>query len=543
MLRFLNGKSKTITGAAIVLATASFLSRFVGIIRERIFAHMFGAGDVMDAYVAAFRLPDLLYMLLVMGALSAGFIPVFSELWEKNKEKAWELVNTILNLLLLVLAGVSIVLIILAPALTDFIAPGFSPEKKELTTTMMRIMFVSPIILGASAIVSGVLQTFRHFVIYALTPILYNIGIIIGAWLLAPTMGPKGLAVGVLLGAVLHLAAQLPLVFASGFRIRMRMQLKMKELHEIIRLMIPRALGLGATQLNIIVLTMFASTLSSGAVAIFHYANNLQSFPIGIIGVSIGIAAFPTLCALVAKGQIEEMVAHVNRSIRTILFLMIPITVLFILLRAQITRILLGTGAFDWNATIQTYNTLTFFALSLFAQALLPIFQRAFYALHNTKTPLKAALIGILINIAIAWWAKDHGLLGIHGIAAVALSFSIGVVIQLAVLWVALRRTIGTLHEDVILVSLYKCAAAALIMGLVVQMTKYWIGVGLGTRTFWAVFTQGVVPASIGALVYGFLLYLMQSQEALAFLQGIRKKFLKPKVLADELPESASSNE
>ena len=535
--KLLNGQSKTITSAAIILAGASFLSRFIGIIRERIFAHHFGAGDIMDAYVAAFRFPDLVYMLLVMGALSAGFIPVFGRIWEKSKKQSWELVNTVMNLLALVLIGVSILMIIFAPALAEIVAPGFGPKKLELTTMLMRIMFISPIILGISSVISGVLQTLKYFFIYALTPIFYNIGIIIGIAYLAPWLGPQGLALGVLLGAALHLVIQIPILLKTGFLWKPRLNLKSKDLHEIIRLMIPRMLGLGATQINIIIMTTIASTIAAGSVAVFHFANNLQSFPIGILGVSFAIAAFPTFVALINKGHVEKMVEHVNATTRQIIFLIVPITVLFLLLRAQITRVILGTGQFDWAATIATGDALAFFALSLFAQSLIPLINRAFYAVHNTKTPLYAGVIGIIVNIAAALYLKD-----ILGISGIALAFSLGAVVQFALLWVALRLELGTLHEHKILHSFYKISVAGGVMAVLVQLVKTWIGQTLGTETFWAVFTQGLVAGLVGLVVYGLLLYVLRSPEMHTFIEIVWKKLFKEKQFVHEPPDSDNAN-
>lgn len=540
MLSFLNGKSKSITGAAMVLAAASFLSRFIGIFRERIFASQFGTGDLVDAYVAAFRIPDLLYMLLVMGALSAGFIPVFTSLWQKDTERAWRLVSTALNILGIVLIIVSGVLIVFAPAVTAVIVPGFSPEKMELTTRLMRVIFISPIILGLSAIVSGVLQSLHYFVIYALTPILYNLGIIAGAVFLVPYFGPMGLAYGVLIGALLHLCIQLPALWRAGFRWRHHIDWRMKELHQIIRIMVPRAIGLGATQFTIIALTSFASTFSVGALAIFHYANNLQSFPVGIIGISFAIAAFPTLSALAAKGDIESFVSHVSATLRQVIFFMVLLTVYFLLLRAQITRVVLGTGAFDWNATIATGDALALFSLSLIPQAILPLLQRAFYALHDARTPLTAAITGLIATIGLAYGLANHTTLGIAGIA---LAFSLGVTVQVIVLWWLLRRQVGSLGEAGSLRAIYTMVGAGLVAGIAVQVSKTLVGMAIGTETFWAVFTQLVVPATIGALVYGGILYAFKSPEMVSFVAAIRSRLFKNPGPTEELTNTTSANE
>lgn len=390
----------SIIGAAVILGAASFASRLIGILRDHIFANLFGAGDVMDAYYAAFRVPDFIYNLLIVGALSAGFIPVFTKLLTKDKDEAWRATNSIINLLFLALVILCGILFIFTPEITPRIVPGFDAEKIKLTAALTRVMLLSPIILGLSSIAGSVLQSFKNFLVFSLTPIMYNVGIIIGALFFVPAWGTIGLAYGVILGALLHLIIQLPSLFRLGYKYQNVWQWKNPAVREIALLMIPRTLGLAVGQINLIVITVLASTLSAGSVAVFNLANNLQYFPIGIIGVSFAIAAFPTLSQLSAENKKEEMIASLSHTIRQILFFIVPLTIIFLLLRAQIVRVILGSGQFDWNDTIATADTLAFFSFSLFAQSLIFLLARGFYALHNTWTPLWIGIVSAIVNVA-----------------------------------------------------------------------------------------------------------------------------------------------
>src|SRR6056297_3415732 len=300
--RLFTKKIDSITIAATLVAFSSLASRFLGIFRDRILAGEFGAGNTLDVYYAAFRVPDLIFNLLVMGALTAGFIPIltflikdsgcgkiFSFKESPNKE-AWYLVNNLLNILLLTLMVLSFLGVVFAPYLVDLIAPGFGPEKQSLTVGLTRIMFLSPIFLGISSILGGILQSFKRFFVYSLAPIFYNLGIIIGALYLVPFLGIYGLAWGVALGAFLHMAVQLPVALKLGYRYRPVFNLKSKNLVKIGKMMIPRTMTLAISQINLLVITIFASTLASGSLSVFNFANNLQSFPVGVFGISFAIA-------------------------------------------------------------------------------------------------------------------------------------------------------------------------------------------------------------------------------------------------------------
>lgn len=532
--RILSSQTKTITGAAIILAGASFASRLIGFLRDRIFAHLFGAGDILDAYYAAFRVPDLVYNLIVVGALSAGFIPVFTKLTKMKSTEALRVTNSIITILGVGLIVVCGILCIFTPQLMPFIVPGFEGEKLALTVTLTRIMFLSPILLGISGVLSSVLQSFKSFLIYSLTPIMYNIGIIIGALLFVPLFGPKGLALGVVLGAAMHLGIQIPAMRHYKFHYRWTFLWKNKHVREIGKLMIPRTMALATHQVNLVIMTVIASTLAAGSLTVFNFASNIQYFPIGIVGYSFAIAAFPTLAGFVADKNEAALVDHLSRTIRQILFFIIPLTIVFLLLRAQIVRVLFGSGAFGWEATIATADTLAFFTLSLFAQCLIPLLARTFYALHDTWTPFVIAVISTLFNIVLALVFKD-----IFGIAGLALAFSFAAILQVAMLWISLRtKRLKQMNELSILHFLYKVSIAALFMAFLVQMLKVPIAAVVDMTRFWGIAVQGVVAGGAGLLVYAIIGKLLQLEEVDILQNSLHKKWLKIKHVPSNIPES-----
>ncbi len=542
--KILSSQSNSITGAAVVLGLASFVSRLIGIIRDRLFAHHFGAGDILDTYYAAFRIPDLVYNLIIVGALSAGFIPIFLKILNPDshrsessfeddkvnqasskadvKKLAWQVTNSVINILGLILIITCGILFIFTPQLMKLVVPGFEAEKMQMTITLTRIMFLSPILLGISGIASSVLQSFKNFFIYSLTPIMYNLGIIIGVIFFVPIWGINGLAYGVILGALLHLLIQIPSLYYHGFRYQTLFLWKNKYVREIGKLMIPRTLGMAVSQINLLVITILASTLTAGSIAIFNLANNLQYFPIGLIGISFAIAAFPTLAKFVAENKKEEMVNQLSSTIRQILFFILPVTILFILLRAQIVRVVLGSGQFDWSDTILTADTLAFFSLSLFAQCLIPLLARAFYALHDTWTPFFVGIISAIINVISAIYFKQ-----ILGVSGLALGFTIGMIVQISLLWLLLRKNLKTLHEGKIIISLYKISTATIVMALLVQSLKAPLANLVDMTKFWGILTQGFVAGGIGLLVYWFICWLLKLEEMEQFIGSLKRRWLK----------------
>lgn len=527
----LKRRTKNIGAAAILVGVFSMISRLLGILRDRILAGEFGAGEVLDAYYTAFRIPDLLYNLLILGALSAGFIPVFSALIKKMKKadddsypyqeeenkEAWDLVSNILNILIIILSFFSILGFIFSPQLIKIIAPGFSPEMQSITTTLTRIMFLSPLFLGISSLLGGVLQSFRNFLIFSLSPIFYNVGIILGALFLVPVLGISGLAWGVVIGAFMHMAIQIPPVWILGFRWRAFINFKDKNFLKIAKMMVPRTLSLAISQINLVVVTIIASTLAAGSLAVFNFANNLQSFPIGVFGISFAVAAFPTLSA--SAFNEKKLVDNFSYTLRRILFFIIPSTVLLITLRAQIIRVILGTGEFSWRDTVLTINSLGFFALSLFAQASTPLLTRVFYARQNSKTPFLIGLIIVVINIFLSLFLGKR-----MGVAGLALAFSLSSILNFMLLWLRLYFEMGDLDQKNIIISVLKFSFAALVAGFFIQAGKALIWPFIDMSTFWGVLSQGLVAGLLGLGVYFLLTYLLKSEEMIELIQIIKKR-------------------
>jgi len=401
-MKFFHSSSRTITSAAFLLATAALASRVLGLARDRIFAEKFGAGDELDIYFAAFRVPDLVYNIVIAGAISSAFIPVFISVYTRNKEEAWRVANNFLNIALLGLLVFSVLFVFLAPFFVSIIAPGFDEEKTARTVLATRIMFLSPLFLGASAILGGILHSFKRFFTYAAAPIFYNLGIILGAIFLGDSLGVYGLAIGVALGSFLHFIIQVPSVMFCGFAWRAIADFHDRSLRKIFFLVIPRALGFAIFQLNLWVITAIASLLPVGSVAIFNFANHLQFLPIGIIGYSFATAAMPSFAKSAARAKREKLALQFQKTTRMILFFVLPLSIVIFVLRAHIVRVVFGAGAFSWTDTRLTAAALGIFCLGIWAHSLIPVLSKIFYAFQNTKTPVIINSISFGMNIVLS---------------------------------------------------------------------------------------------------------------------------------------------
>ena len=542
--RFLNSKSKTIFSAAFILAAAALTSRILGLFRDRLLAGRFGAGDELDIYYAAFRLPDLVFSILIMGAISSAFIPIFAQSFRKNKKEAWQLVNGVLNLAFLSLIVVAGILAIFAPQIISLIAPGFSGAKREMTILLTRIMFLSPIVLGISSILSGVLQYFHRFLVYSLAPIMYNVGIILGILIFVPAWGLVGLAWGVVLGAFLHMLIQLPSAIYSGFSWRPILDIYHKGVRKIIKLMIPRTIGLAGFQINFLVITAIASTLASGSIAVFNLSNNLQYVPIGIFGIAFATAVFPNLAKAFAWKRKKTFSKDFSSTFSQILFLIVPLSALFFILRAQIVRVILGTGEFGWIDTRLTAAALGIFSLSIFAQSLIPLISRAFYAFQNTRTPVLISLTSIVLNICFSFffvWVLGNsniiasllsGILKLKGLKEFAilglpLAFSLANIINFAILLKLFAKKINWWQPKYILTSFSKIVLATLLLGFTTYSLLYILDLFLDTHTFIGIFLQGILAAIAGIVVYCLVMMLLKSKEIIDIKQIFFKYIFK----------------
>ena len=435
--------------AATIVMLFFIASRGLGLLRDIVISHQFGTSRALDVYFAAFNVPDFVFNVLAGGALGSAFIPTFSAALAQNDvRRAWQLAGAIIKLTFVALTAISALLAIFAPQVAALtVARGFAPSDQALTADLMRWMLVTPIIFGVSGIVMGILNSHQHFVLPALAPVVYNAAIIAGALLLAPTMGVYGLVVGVVAGAVLHLVVQLPWFLRSGIRDQgfgiltpqlLISDLKSPDVREVVRLMLPRTLGIAAVQINFLVNTILASALPVGAIAALAYAWRVMLLPVGVVGQSLATAVFPTFSAQTARQELGDFRDTFSMAFRATLYLTVPATVGLIVLGAPFIALLFQRGQFDARSTAETAWALQFFALALFAHSGLEIVARAFYALHDTFTPVAVGIGAMALNVVLS-----VVLIAPLAQGGLALANSIATILEISALLVILRRRIG----------------------------------------------------------------------------------------------------
>ena len=391
-----------------MLAGFSFLADIVGLFRDRILASHFGASRSLDIYYSAFKIPDFIFNLLVLGALSSAFIPVFLERYRNDTSAAWRLSQNFFTFTLSGVIILSATIFIFMGQLAPIIAPGISGSDRNILIGLTRLMLLSPIIFSISTIFGSILQSLERFLSYAIAPILYNVGIVIGVIYLAPFAVSNGLpevfglGFGVILGALMHFLIQLPAVLRVGFRFKLVYDFTDKGLRKILRLMIPRTIGLAAFNIDTIISTAIASTMASGSIAIITLANNLQFVPIAVVGVSVATAVFPRLSLHASAQELDKFKKKLSNSLKvTALLVTIGAAVAFVF-RNFIINLLFGAGLFTGVSAEMTASVLGIFMFGVTAQSLIPILSRAFYAFQNTKIPVLISIASITVDIVLA---------------------------------------------------------------------------------------------------------------------------------------------
>lgn len=505
--------------AAVIISSASLLSRILGVLRDHLLTRFFGATRVvasqiseLDAYYAAFKIPDFLYQLLILGTVSAIFIPLFTSALDKDQKEAWKSAANILNIVILIMTVVSVFAFVFAPYIISVFAFGFNDATRDLTIKLTRIMILSPIIFGMSAVMGSILNTHKRFLAYSLAPVLYNIGIIGGIFFLVPFYSIYGVAWGIIVGACLHFLIQAIAAYRIGFRPRMILDFKDKMMISMSKLALPRIAALGANQINLLIDTAIASSLIAGSITILNLAQNLQFLPVGLIGISIAISSFPLLSGLAQKKETVQFEQMMSENIRKILFLIIPSSVAILLLRTEIVRILFGAGKFNWTDTVLTANTFGMFAISLFAQCLEPLFTRAFYAHKNTKTPLIITIIVVSLHIVLSLlFAKVFNM----GVLGLALSFTVTSLLSLTLLIIASKKTLKlSFNAQEITISLVKIIIATLATAVVIQLSKWLFGTPFGELDrFFKVAFKFAFSCGTGLITYIGMTHLLNSKE------------------------------
>ncbi len=436
-------RQKSIFSATMVLAITFLISALLGFLRTRFLYSAFFRCCVLelDAYNAAFRIPDLIFKLLVTGALSASFIPVFSSLLHKNKKEAYLTASAVINLLLIVFVIISIFAFIFATPLSQIIAKGFTPSQISLMAKLTRILLLAQIFFLVSNFLTAILQVKQNFILPALSPIVYNLVIIVSIFTLAPIWGIYGVVYGAVIGAFFHMAIQFPGIVKSGFIYSPVLSLKIAGVKDIIRLMIPRTLSLGLSEIENTVTLFFASGLTAGSLSLLNLALQLIYLPSRIFGTTVGQASLPVLSKNVAKNQLDQFRQTVRKAILQGLYITVPIAAITLIDRLAIVRIAFGSKQFPWSATLMTAKTLAFLTPAIICQVIIQILIRSFYALHDTKTPLKISALSLSVNIALSYSLLRFTNLGIVALAIAASSAN--VIQSLALFTIFIKRVNG----------------------------------------------------------------------------------------------------
>ncbi len=466
----MNRGGRQIAKAAMLVMALFVVSRVFGLVREMVVGALFGTSAAYDAYQAAARIPEMIFLVVAGGALGSAFIPAFADHMAKEDHAgAWRLASAIVNLALIVLTVTAGLTAVFAPVLVrTVIAPGFDPPQQALTARLLRLMLLSPIIFGASGIVMGALNAHQHFLLPALAPSVYNLSIIGGALLLGPRLGVMGMAVGVVVGAALHLLVQVPGLMRYGARYIPTLGLDDPSVREVGRLMAPRVLGTAVIQLNFVVNNSLASMMGEGAVSAINYAWLLMMLPQGVFAQAVGTAAFPTFAEQVARGERDEMRSTLVATLRAVFFLSIPATVGLLVLGRPLVGLLFERGAFEAGSTEAVTWALAFYALGLVGYAGLEIVARAFYALHDTLTPVWVGGLAMGLNVALSLTLPGvFGLVGWPHHAGLALANSVAILLELVALLVLMQRRMNGLEGRRTLTAFAKSGLAALAMGVV----------------------------------------------------------------------------
>ena len=551
ILQLIEREIRGIHEAAYLLGFFALLSQVLALVRDRLLASLFGAGETLDIYYAAFRIPDLIFVGVASFVSAFVLIPFFANYAASSKEEAKAFLDTIFTIFFVAISAISAACAIFAPQLLSLFFPTLSASSlAEEFVLISRILLLQPVLLGLSGLLSTVTQAHRKFILYAISPILYNVGILAGIIFFYPSMGLSGIALGVVSGALLHLGIQLPSIVSSGFLPRLRLALPLTEAMKVFALSLPRTAGLFAGQLSFFVLVALAARQAAGAVSVLNLSFNLQAVPLSIIGVSYSVAAFPTLARLYVSGERSAFFGHLVTAARHIIFWSLPIMALFIVLRAQVVRVIFGTGAFDWNDTRLTAAALSLFSLSLLAQGVVLLFARGYFAAGNTVKPLVVNVASSFLTIGGAlalttlfetsgWFRLFiESVLRVEGIEGTAvlmlpLAFSLASLGNAFVLYLFFRSDFKEFPSALSGV-FFQSASAALAAGFVSYQALAILAELFDTDTYLGIFAQGLGAGLAGIASALLLLFLLQSRELAEISSSIRRTFWKTPLVLPE---------
>ncbi len=508
---------RAIARAAGLVMALFVLSRLTGLARQIIVGALFGTSPAYDAYVAAFRLPDMLFQLVAGGALVSALLPTYTTVRTREGEaRGWHLVSEVATLVVVVLlVAAGLMALFARPLVAHILVPDFPPERQALTASLLRVLLLSTVIFGASGLAMSVLNAHRHFFLPALAPALYNLGIILGAVVLGPRWGVHGLAWGVVAGAAMHFGVQVPGLVRVGMRYRPAISLADPAVRNVLRLMGPRVAGLAAVQINFLVNTILASGLSAGSLSALDYAFRVMLLPLGIFAQAVATAAFPTFAQQVADENVAGMRGTLAALARAILFLTIPAAVGLILLARPLVIVLFQRRAFDATSTHLTVMALRAYAVGLCGHALVEILARAFYSLHDTRTPVTIGIAAMAMNVALnVWWVRVWGHTGL------ALANSVATLLEALALYLVLGRRLGGLITRAMAMAIARQVLAA--GGMAVAL------LGLArVANAWPALPLLAVGIALGAGVYLAIAVLLRAPEVMGVARMLRAQITR----------------
>jgi len=498
-------RNRHIARSTVIVMVAFAAAKAISLLQTFIVAQVFGVGREWDTFVAANSIPELIFTLIAGGALAHAFIPIFSGfLAHDDRDGAWRTASHVVNTVFTFTLVVSAIIFVAAPwVVANVVAPGFDEAGRQQTVELMRILLVTTLIFSVSGICMGILQSYNHFLLPALAPIMFDLGILFGVVFLIniPSLGVRGIALGAVLGAALHFAIQVPGLIRYGARWQPQLGLNDPTLWRVVRLMLPRVAGLGVFSLNFVVMNNIASRLGEGSVSALSWGWRLMQIPETLIGTAMGTVIFPTLAVLSELGDEAGKRDAMSGALRFILITTIPSAVGLILIGRPLVSLLEG-GAFDATASDLVYSTLRFFALGLIVHSALEVVARSFYADKDTLTPLWAALGGAAINLVLSLLLSGI-ITGSGSVSGLALANSCGVAFEVLVLLWMLRKRWHGANETVLGRTVVKAVAASLVMGLaVVVIDAVWTGLGLAEQGRLVTIAQLGVETIAGVLVF-----------------------------------------
>ncbi|MFT5280921.1 MAG: putative peptidoglycan lipid II flippase, partial [Flavobacteriaceae bacterium] len=545
VFNFLTSRVTKTSQAALLLGLFSLLAKFVAIFRDRALAYYIGPGETLDIYYSAFQIPDIVFLVAGSFVAVSVIIPLLhSKEGEVStgifSDKEKKFFNSVFSGFLIFVFGISLIAFVFMPFLVRFTAPGLVDASRQELILLSRIMLASPILLGLSTLFGSIVQKSQRFVLLALAPILYNIGILAGILFLYPLMGSVGLVVGVIVGALLHLLVQMPACLKLKYFPICSFKPSLSDIKEVFKLSIPRTLGVSFNQLSLIMLIALASTFVSGSVSLFRLSFNLQSIALGVIGASYAVAVFPVLSSSYVHGHIEEFKKQFQFSLYQIIFWSLPLSALFIVLRAHIVRVILGTSNFDWSDTRITAGALALFALSFVSQGVVLLCTKTFYAMGKTMRPVLLNTIGFLLTLFFTWLFlflfNTHevlrnmieGLLRVRGargteLLMLPLAFSVGSLLNMFLVLFFLRKDVGFklyFWKPFIQLVVGACATG-LFAYLFLHITPHIFN----TTTFQGLLLQGICAGIVGMIGGWSILYILSNKELLMTTASFRRRF------------------